>query len=202
MSFSTPTPTPPGVATLTSPSGNIITNNPTYTWSKVSGATWYYIYVQGPSGYIFTNWYRAVDVCGASTCSIANITPGLASGQYRWWVQTWNSVGYGPWSTGMSFNTTLPGAATLSAPNGATTNSPTYTWNKVSEATWYYIYVQGPSGYVFTQWYSTASVCPASTCSIVGATPGLASGQYRWWIQTWNNVGYGPWSSGLNFSVP
>ena len=34
------------------------------------------------------------------------------------------------------------------------------------------------------------------------ATPGLTSGQYRWWIQTWNNVGYGPWSSGLNFSVP
>jgi hypothetical protein len=203
MTFSTPTPTPPGVATLTSPSGNIITNNPTYTWNEVSEATWYYIYVQGPSGYIFTNWFRAVDVCGASTCSIATITPGLASGQYRWWIQTWNGTGgYGPWSTGMSFTTTLPGAATLSTPNGATTNNPTYTWNKVSEATWYYIYVQGPSGYVFTQWYSSATVCPTSTCSIVGATPGLASGQYRWWIQTWNNVGYGPWSSGMNFSPP
>jgi hypothetical protein len=102
----------------------------------------------------------------------------------------------------MSFNTTLPGAATLSTPNGVTTNNPTYTWNKVSEATWYYIYVQGPSGYVFTQWYSAANACVGSTCSVVGATPGLASGQYRWWIQTWNNVGYGPWSSGLNFSVP
>ena len=90
----------------------------------------------------------------------------------------------------------------MNTPNGVTTSNPTYNWNKVSAATWYNLYVSGPSGYVFTQWYRSSDVCGASTCSIPGATPGLTSGQYRWWIQTWNNVGYGPWSTGLNFSIP
>jgi hypothetical protein len=30
----------------------------------------------------------------------------------------------------------------------------------------------------------------------------LTSGNYRWWIQTWNTGGYGPWSSLMNFSLP
>jgi hypothetical protein len=201
LTFNTPTPTPPGAATLTSPNGNVITSNPTYTWNEVSGATWYYLYISEPSGQAFAQWYAASQVCSSGTCSVGNAKT-LGVGQHRWWIQTWNSVGYSSWSTGMTFTTTLPGAAALNTPNGVTTNNPTYNWNKVSEATWYYIYVNGPSGYVFTQWYRTSDVCGASTCSIANATPGLASGQYRWWIQTWNNVGYGPWSAGLNFSVP
>src|SRR3989304_9195512 len=86
----------PGAATLVSPSGSITDTTPTYTWNKVSAATWYYIYVSGPSNYVSTQWYRSVDVCGASTGTVASATPGLASGQYRWWIQTWNNAGYGP----------------------------------------------------------------------------------------------------------
>ena len=54
-----------------------------------------------------------------------------------------------------------PAAATLNIPNGVTTNNPTYTWNKVSAATWYYLYVSGPSGYVFTQWYRSDQMSAA-----------------------------------------
>jgi len=203
MDFTVPAPTPPAAATLVSPNGSITTNNPTYTWNKVAAATWYNVYVSGPSGYVFSEWYSSAAVCGASQCSIANATT-LAAGEHRWWVQTWNGTGgYGPWSTGMSFTTTPPAAASLNTPNGVTTSNPTYNWDKVSAATWYYIYIQGPSGnLVHADWYSSATACGMSTCSIAGATPGLTSGQYRWWIQTWNSVGYGPWSSGLNFSVP
>jgi L-rhamnose mutarotase len=202
MDFTVPAPVPPAAATLVSPNGSITTINPTYTWNKVSGATWYYLYVSGPSNYVFAQWYHTDAVCGVSTCSVANATPNLAVGTHRWWVQTWSGAGYGPWSTGMDFTPTPPAATTLVSPNGSTTSNPTYTWNKVSGATWYYIYVSGPSNYVFAQWYHTDAVCGASTCSVPSATPGLASGQYRWWIQTWNNAGYGPWSTGVNFSVP
>ena len=88
----------PMAANLVSPNGTITDNTPTYTWNKVSEATWYNLYVSGPSGYVFTQWYQSMPVCGASTCSIANATT-LGGGKYRWWVQTWNlgvwSVEYG-----------------------------------------------------------------------------------------------------------
>jgi hypothetical protein len=50
-------------------------------------------------------WYRASEAnCagGSGTCSV---TPGtaLAQGAGRWWVQTWNPVGYGPWSAAKPF---------------------------------------------------------------------------------------------------
>src|SRR6185436_9925234 len=82
-------PTPPGAATLISPSGGIATNNPTYTWNKVSGATWYYLKVDGPSGNVMQKWYDASAICGSSTCSVKP-TIVLSGGAYTWWIQTWN----------------------------------------------------------------------------------------------------------------
>ena len=203
MNFTTPTPPPPGAATLVSPTGSIATNNPTYTWNKVSAAEWYYLYVGGPSGYSFANWYQASSVCGATTCSVANITPGLSAGAHTWYIQTWsNSGSYGAWSTGMTFTPTPPGAATLNTPSGVSTSNPTYNWNTVSSATWYYIYVQGPAGYAFANWYPAASICSAGTCQLAGVTPGLGSGAYTWWVQTYNDAGLGAWSTSKNFSVP
>ena len=29
----------------------------------------------------------------------------------------------------------------------------------------------------------------------------LSAGNYRWWIQAWNDGGYGPWTSAMNFTV-
>ena len=88
-------------------SGNIGTNNPTYTWNSVFDASWYYIYIQGPSGLVHADWYSAAQVCVASTCSLPNVKT-LAVGEHRWWIQTWNSNGYGPWSTGMTFTVPAP----------------------------------------------------------------------------------------------
>jgi hypothetical protein len=82
-----------------------VTNNPTYTWNQVSGATWYYLWVDGPGGHIFDGWYTAAQAnCNGSTCSIAGVTPSLTSGSHTWWVQTWSPVGYGPWSSGLNFS--------------------------------------------------------------------------------------------------
>jgi hypothetical protein len=105
MNFSTTLPPLPAAATLVSPNGSIYTNKPAYTWNKVSGATWYYLWVNGPSGAVIQQWYESSAVCGASTCSATPATT-LGSGAHTWWIQTWNSVGYGPWSSAMNF--TLP----------------------------------------------------------------------------------------------
>jgi hypothetical protein len=88
------------------------------------------------------------------------------------------------------------------SPSGTITDTtPTYTWNAVSEATWYRLYVRkGTSGNVHDQWYEASSITSGAICSV---TPGtmLGSGDHTWWVQTWNQYGYGPWSSGMNFLV-
>jgi hypothetical protein len=198
MSFSTST-VLPGAATLLSPNGSLGSNhNPTYRWNEVAGASYYYLWVNGPSGNVIQQWYQASVVCSGGTCSI---TPAvtLANGAHTWWIQTWNGAGYGPWSAGMTFT---PGAAILTAPTGTiSTHTPTYSWNEVTGMTWYYLWVNGPSGNVIKQWYEASTVCSGGTCSVTPATT-LASGAHTWWIQTWNSSGYGPWSSAMNFVTP
>jgi hypothetical protein len=150
-----PVAVPPGAATLVAPSGTISTTTPTYTWNAVSTSTWYYLWVNGPSGNVIKQWYTAAQAgcaSGTGTCSVMPSTT-LANGSHTWWIQTWNSAGDGPWSAGMSFtvNASLP-AATLVAPTGTSCDpTPTYIWNAVSSATWYYLWVNGPSGNVLKQ---------------------------------------------------
>lgn len=200
MSFTVQMDPPPGASSPTSPSGSITTSTPTYTWSKVSTATWYQLWVNGPSGAVINQWFQSSAVCGGSSCS-ATPTTGLGVGNYTFWVRTWNSAGYGPWSSGMNFNFLPPAGTSLSAPSGSTSDTtPTYTWARISNATWYYLWVNGPSGQVIGQWYDAASVCGGSVCS---ATPGtnLSSGDHTAWVQTWNPAGYGPWSPARTFTI-
>ena len=205
MNFNTTAIPLPTKATLSSPNGNISTQTPTYTWNNVSGATWYYLWINGPSGNVFKQWYETSAICTSETCSVTpSIT--LASGAHTWWVQTWNMAGVGPWSDGMNFSVTppaLPGKATLVLPSGSSgSNTPTYTWNEVSGSTWYYLWVNGPSGNVIKTWYTSAQAnCNGSTCSVTPSTA-LSGGAHTWWIQTWNNTGVGPWSDGMNFTAP
>jgi hypothetical protein len=197
------TPTTPGIATLVSPNGNIgSTYNPTYIWNEVPGATWYYLYVNGPSGDAFDQWYSSTEAaCNDTSCSV---TPGtiLVAGTYTWWVQTWNTVGYGPWSTGMSFTISLPAAATLVSPSGdiGSNYTPTYTWNAVSSVTYYQLTIQGPSGTILDQWYGDSTICSAGVCTVTPPVT-LGSSNHTWWVRTWNPAGYGPWSTGLSFST-
>ncbi len=104
---------PPSAATLTSPTGNIGKDyDPVYTWNKVATASHYRLYVSGPRGLVLDQWYEASKICDDTTCSV---TPGpsttLGGGTYSWYVQTWNPVGYGPWSNNgqaTTFSTTVP----------------------------------------------------------------------------------------------
>ncbi len=203
--------TPPLAATLVSPNGTVSTATPTYTWNAVSGATWYELWVtdSAQAGKV-KQWVTAAQAGCAAGTGACSYTPStaLATGAATWWIQTWNSLGYGPWSTGMAFTVTAgtpPLAATLVSPNGAvSTATPTYTWNAVSGATWYELWVtdSAQAGKV-KQWVTAAQAgCAAGTgaCSYTPSTA-LATGAATWWIQTWNSLGYGPWSTGMAFTV-
>jgi hypothetical protein len=205
--FTTTLPTIPDKPAQTSPTGNIGTNNnPTYIFEDVDGATWYVLYLNGPGGNLINKWYTDAQAgCNGSTCSITPSTT-LGGGNFTWWVRPWNSAGYGNWSDGLSFNTTtptMPGKATQTFPTGDIGNNyfPTYTWSDIPGATWYLLYVNGQSGNITNQWYSTAQTnCNGTTCSVTPGTP-LGGGTYTWWVQTYNSAGYGPWSDGVSFTT-
>src|SRR5262249_54304617 len=136
-------------------------------------------------------------------------TPGTGvNGAGRWWIQTWNPVGNGAWSAPLSFTAPAllpPPAATLVSPSGAIgTTNPTYTWNAVSAATWYYLLVNdGVAAPKITQWFTAAGAgCGAGTgtCSATPSTSVTGAGQ--WWIRTWNPAGDGPLSAPLSFTAP
>jgi hypothetical protein len=202
---------PPGSSTLVTPNGAITDNTPTYTWNKVSTSTWYYLWVNNAAGTpVIQQWYAASQVCVSSTCSV---TPGvpLPLGNYRWWIQTWNDGGYGPWSNPKSFSVksiSPPGTAILVSPTGNITDiTPTYKWNKVNTSTWYYLWVSrvnmdGTLTTIHNKWYDSPTACSARSCSVIPAGVSVTSGNYTWWIQTWNDGGYGLWSSHTDFRLP
>ena len=104
-SFSVSAGTPPGKATLLSPSGTVTDTTPTYTWNAVSGSTWYYLWVNDSSGKKIGKWYTAASAgcgSGSGTCSVTPTT-SLGNGFHTWWIRTYNSSGYGPWSQGKTF---------------------------------------------------------------------------------------------------
>ena len=181
-------------------------------WNAVSTATWYYLWVNDSSNNTgkILSWFTSQEAgcaMGTGTCSVAPAIP-LASGSCQLWVQTWNDCGYGPWSDGMIFTvagTGPPGKATLNSPSGTIASaSPTYTWNAVANSSWYQLWVNDNIGSPRIQrWFTAAQAgCPsgAGTCFVTPATA-LAGGSYQWWIQTWNDSGYGPWSDAMGFTI-
>lgn len=200
---------PPAAMGISPANGDTINNPITYTWNAVVNSTWYYLWVNDSSGNKIKQWYTATQANCATGTGICSATPTteLVQGLGEWWVQTWNDIGYGPWSSAMSFNLSNspppPVATTLISPNGTITDStPTYTWNAVANSSWYYLWVDDSSGNKIKQWYTAAQASCSSgtgTCSITPTTA-LVQGAGKWWIKTWNNTAHGPWTSAMNFN--
>jgi subtilisin family serine protease len=61
----------PGKAVLIYPAEDIyFDTTPTYNWVRVVDSTWYYLWLNGPSGKIFGKWYEASGICSEQTCSV------------------------------------------------------------------------------------------------------------------------------------
>lgn len=74
----------------------------TFTFTRVAGATLYYLWVNEGGTLLFQKWFTAAEVSCAGTevtCSIAVALPRAMFGTHPWWVQTWGPAGYGPWSS-------------------------------------------------------------------------------------------------------
>jgi hypothetical protein len=208
---------PPTIAPIIlTPTGSVTTLTPAFTFGAVPGSTGYQIYLQnnttatgGPSA-VFTPT-QAGCPSGIGTCSFTLPTPLIDNNNYSWIVSALNAAGQGPWSTGLNFliSAVLPPAPTINTPTGSiSTTSPSFTFNAVSGATGYRIFLQnnntstGKESLVFTPLQAN---CPTGNgiCNIDIAqfTPLSDNTSYSWAASALNAVGQGPYSSGLNFFV-
>ncbi|MCC6972967.1 MAG: hypothetical protein IT322_03045, partial [Anaerolineae bacterium] len=198
----TPTVTPafPGTIVQVSPSGNITSRTPTFTWQKEANSTSYDIQiVRNDVIVIHTQNYTSVAVCGPSTCSI---TPALdlSSDYYSWWVRGINGSGNGPWSGQGFAMTILPGLVTQTAPIGAYNGrSPTFTWNRERDSHEYGIWIGQGSTTLHLAYIQASTYCNSTTCSYTPPLD-LSSDYYVWWVGGYSLGGGGDWT-GTGFHV-
>ncbi len=198
-------PTTPPPPDLIGPENQVSDPTPTFSWFSSSGATWYQLWLQDERGVVHTQWYTdsSLGCVGGGTCTIS--PDAVTYGWATWWVQPWNSAGYGNWSTPKQYTTVteLPPAVQLNSPSGPGAGTmPTFNWTPGNYASWYRLWIEVGGVKVHDQWY------PASTTNCLGGltnctlpSPVNFNGPATWWVQTWNSVGYGPWSAGSTFSA-
>jgi YD repeat-containing protein len=201
--------TPPLAATLISPSGTVSDKTPAYNWKAVPSVQWYYLLVKDSSGNDIKKWYKASDAGCASGSGTCSVTPDtvIAGNSGRWWIRTYSGKIFGPWSRGGAFrigSSEKPHGATLVSPSGIiNSRTPTYTWNAVPLATWYYHLIKDSTGKNIKKWYKASEagcVSGRGTCSVTPNTA-MPGNSGIWWVKTYNKNGFGPWSKGIKFSV-
>lgn len=175
-----------------SPLGGIFDPLPTFSWLPVSGAEAYLVMIKGVAESFLTGTPRHF-VLGA-TAGTSLVSPGpLPQGDFEWLVVPWNATcGFGRLSAGMTF--TLPGscpvgqAVNLTPGGGAEVPNPTrfeWTVNGPSPSL-SVVVLLNPNG-------SLVALYPtASNTLTVGTT--LATGNYLWFVLTWNSTCGFTWS--------
>jgi hypothetical protein len=197
---------------LISPTGTLTSWNNTFTWTGVSGATWYLLEVQTSNGTpVLSKWYRtsATGCSGDLSCVVLPAeTMSLANGDYKWRIQDYGAYGYGPFTAFTNFTIPTPVLvpAVLISPTGTLTSwNNTFTWTGVSGATWYLLEVQTSDGTpVLSKWYRTSATgCSGDlSCVVLPAEMmSLANGDYKWRIQDYGAYGYGPFTAFTNFAL-
>jgi RHS repeat-associated protein len=191
--------------TLLSPSGSA-SPQPTFQWTAVPGAASYLLLVDRrvddhTTVGVISSYVSAASVCSGTTCSYAPGTLLWIGSSYTWQVGPMDAGGAGVYSAVGGF--TVAGPPTLTSPSGAIAQpNPTYTWQRVAEASQYFLAVDKM---VDGEWQrgpqvlaDASSVCTASTCATTAAT--LEPGQYRWWVEAKSGPG-GAWGGPMEFSV-
>jgi hypothetical protein len=193
-SFTIPVPPPPPpVVTLQSPANSSTASSPvTFQWLPVSGATYYQVQASTTSSFSVLSYYSGA--AGTSN-TWSNVPPGT----YYWRVTYYIGTTQGPWSAVWSFTipVTPPSAPTLLTPSNGSTQSSSvaFSWQPVSEATYYQIEVSQTSG------FTTLVLDNGTTSTSVTASGGLP-GTYYWRVSAYNGLLQGPWSAIWSFVIP
>jgi len=179
-----PTPTPIG------PTG-ASTTLPTFSWNAVAGADHYDLWVQdAQTGQVLRNQ----NVAGTTW---APASPLIRGHGYTWWVRAVNNTGIaGAWSAGLSFTVPALALPTLIGPIGSASLLPTFTWNAVTGADHYDIWIQNvQTGQVLRNQNVTGTTWTPATSLTSGV-------KYNWWVRAIDSANSpGPWSATETFTV-
>ena len=186
--------------TLISPSGAVATNTPTFTWNSVASATSYTLYRDDTKT---STLYNASTLgCSAGPPAICSITPATAipaGSIVGWIVNATNTAGSSPWTTPnyIIYSGPVPAAPTLVSPSGAVaTNTPTFTWNSVANATGYTLYRDDTkTSTLYNASTLGCSAGPPAICSITPATAIPAGSIVGWIVNATNTAGSSPWTA-------
>ena len=181
------------VPTLLALIGDGTDATPEFSWTAVSGATKYEVWI----------WNTATGVnpeVNDNTLTGTSYTPGagLTLGhKYGWVVRAYAGGKWGAWSVHKYF-TVLPTAPTLLAPIGDGTDAtPEFSWTAVSGATKYEVWI----------WNTATGVNPEvndNTLTGTSYTPGagLTLGhKYGWVVRAYAGGKWGAWSVHKYFTV-
>lgn len=170
---------------LVSPSGQVQTLTPTFQWNTVTDAASYILTVTNvdTSTTVVSKTLAASTYCPSSTCSYTSTT-SLANGKnYQFTIAGVDKYGdIGATSSAMSFYVDMtPDIPSLIGPEGRIkTLTPTFQWNKVSNATSYLLIVENATtgAQIYSKSLST-SLCNSTTgvCTF-NSTTALTNGVY------------------------
>jgi hypothetical protein len=95
-------------AVLISPAGILTSWDNTFSWTGVTGGTWYLVQVQtNDDTIVLQKWYTAdATACsGDLSCAVSPAeTLTLANGDYKWRILDYGDYGYGSWSPYTTFS--------------------------------------------------------------------------------------------------
>ena len=175
--------------TSITPGQTVATNTPQLTWSTVSGAVSYEIYVsrEGTPGALFRD-------AGLTTNTIPS-SRVLENGNYTVWVRTVLINGNRVWGAGVPFtvnatNTDLQTTPTTPTGPGFDT-TPEFVWETTTGATSYDIYLHNGA---------TADLRTGLTGTTFTPTTPLAAGEWTWSIRPVDASGTGAWSTAVAFN--
>lgn len=168
------------------PIGATLQTQPQFSWTTISGAATYQIYVVGPGGVL-------VNESGLTGTTFTPTTT-LPNGDFRWWIRGYTADGTsGAWSEPSAFST--GGRTNITTPMTFVADSiPEFSWAAVPNAKSYEVYVSrfGTAGAL----YRAAGLTSTSFQS----SP-LNNGDYRVWIRTTLADGSRVWGKGVAFTV-
>jgi hypothetical protein len=174
-----------GWPTVLTPTGTTTSGAPTITWTAVTGAGSYEVYLFNDDGLGLIQRTSGIT-------STSFDPPARVDGNYRVWVKSYKTNGdAGSWSRAQSF---VVDAAAVSLPVSLISpvtptfdTTPTFQWAPVATAILYDIHLQNGS--------NTVSQNNIAGTSWTPTTP-LPAGPWQWWVRAKNGSGAaGEWST-------
>jgi hypothetical protein len=178
---------------LLGPLGQIANLMPTFSWGPVAAADHYDLWVNN----LTTGQRQIIRNANVSGTSFSPAFPLVPGDTYAWWVASVASNGMEFWSATGTFTEAGLYPTTVGPSGPITSLTPTFSWNSVTAASSYDLWVDdisaGQSQIIRQSVTGTVFVAPTSL---------QVGHSYRWWVAAVDGTGQEYWSATTYFWEP